>query len=298
MRIAAAYTAVVVLWGTTPLAIKWSGEGPGFLFGVTGRMAIGTLCVLALLPLTRHNLPMHRKAVLSYLAGAVQIFGAMVAVYWSSQFIPSGWISVVFGLSPLLTALMAAAWLGERALGFRRLLAFALGIAGLLQMFGSAREFGGSATAGVTGVFVSTLLQCGSAVWIKRIDAGLPALSQLGGSLVVAMPAYLATWGLADNHWPAALSTQNLLAIVYLGVVATTLGFSLYFFLLRRLTATALSLISLVSPILALLLGHWINHEPLTARILTGTSLVMGALLLHQWDGSWAKGKRLAGPRG
>jgi hypothetical protein len=38
MRIAIAYITVVLLWATTPLAIKWSGEGPGFLFGVTGRM--------------------------------------------------------------------------------------------------------------------------------------------------------------------------------------------------------------------------------------------------------------------
>ncbi len=281
MRVIAAYATVVVLWSTTPLAIKWSGEGPGFLFGVTARMAIGTGCVLLLLPPARQDLPLHRSALLSYLAGAMQIFGAMLAVYWSAQFIPSGWISVVFGLSPLLTTLMAAAWLGERGLSRRRLLALALGIAGLLEMFGSARAFGSEALAGITGVLFSTLLQCGSAVWIKRIDAGLPALSQLGGSLIVAMPAYLATWALADTPWPAELSIRNVASIVYLGVVATTLGFSLYFFLLRKLTATALSLITLMTPILALLLGHWINHEPLTARVIAGTGLVIGALLLH-----------------
>lgn len=50
MRVLAAYISVVLLWSTTPLAIKWSGEGPGYLFGATGRMTIGALCVgLALL---------------------------------------------------------------------------------------------------------------------------------------------------------------------------------------------------------------------------------------------------------
>lgn len=288
MRITAAYVTVVVLWGTTPLAIKWSGEGPGFLFGVTARMAIGMVCVLALLGLTQNGLPLHRSARISYLAGAVQIFGAMIAVYWSAQFIPSGWISVVFGLSPLLTALMAAAWLGERGLGARPLLAFALGLAGLLELFGSARAFGGDAVLGVAGVFVSALLQCGSAVWIKRIDAALPALSQLAGSLLLAMPAYLATWIIIGERWPAELSPQTLWSILYLGVVATTLGFSLYFFLLRKLSATALSLITLISPVLALLLGHWINHEPITSRVMAGTALVLGALLLHQSAG-WSR---------
>lgn len=281
IRVIAAYATVVALWSTTPLAIKWSGDGPGFLFGVTARMAIGTACVLLLLPLLRQHLPVHRHALVSYLAGAMQIFGAMLAVYWSAQFIPSGWISVVFGLSPLLTTLMASAWLGEHSLSPRRLLALALGIAGLLEMFGSAREFGSEAVAGITGVLVSALLQCGSAVWIKRIDARLPALSQLGGSLIVAMPAYLATWALTGSQWPTELSVQNLASIVYLGVVATTLGFSLYFFLLQKLTAIALSMITLVTPVLAVLLGHWINHEPVTARVIAGTGLVIGALLLH-----------------
>ena len=46
MRLFAAFFSVILLWSTTPLAIKWSGEGPGFLFGVTGRMVIGLICML------------------------------------------------------------------------------------------------------------------------------------------------------------------------------------------------------------------------------------------------------------
>ncbi|MGZ8928379.1 MAG: EamA family transporter, partial [Methylobacter sp.] len=45
MRIPLAYISVILLWSTTPLAIKWSGEGSGYLFGVTGRMVIGTVCI-------------------------------------------------------------------------------------------------------------------------------------------------------------------------------------------------------------------------------------------------------------
>lgn len=282
MRLLLAYATVVLLWGTTPLAIKWSSEGPGFLFGVVARMTIGTGCVLTLLILARQRLLLHRRALWSYTAGAVQIYGAMLCVYWSSQFIPSGWISVIFGLSPLITALMASAWLGERALGLRQMFAFALGLGGLSVMFGSARALGCEAVLGIVGVLASALLQCGSAVWIKRIDAGSPALVQLAGSLLLAMPPYLATWWLLEESWPKALSPRNIAAIIYLGVVATTLGFSLYFFLLRSITATALSLISLISPVLALYIGHSVNDEPLSARVLLGTGLVLAALALFQ----------------
>jgi drug/metabolite transporter (DMT)-like permease len=281
MRINLSYISVILLWATTPLAIKWSGEGPGFLFGVTARMAIGTVCVLIVLLLMRQRLAWHRKARLTYLAVALQIYGAMLPVYWAAQFIPSGWISVIFGLTPLMTALLAAIFLGERSLTLRKLLAYGLGISGLVIMFGSALQLGYEAVLGIGGVLISVFLQSASSVWIKRIAAKLPALSQVTGGLLLALPAYLLTWGIADGHWPALLTPTSLAAIIYLGVIATTLGFVLYYYLLTHLPATQVALITLVSPLLALMLGHSINHEPLTMKVITGTLLILSALIMH-----------------
>jgi drug/metabolite transporter (DMT)-like permease len=282
MRITLAYISVVLLWATTPLAIKWSGEGPGYLFAVTSRMAIGMICILFALAVLQQSLAWHRKALLTYLAIAVQIYGSMIAVYWASQFIPSGWISVIFGLAPLMTALMASIFFKERHLSFSKLCAYSLGVSGLYIMFGSALRLGESAAFGIAGVFVSTLLHSGSAIWIKRINAGLPALGQVAGGLGLALPAYLITWAIIDGQWPEKLSTVNLAAITYLGMIATTIGFSLYYYLLTHLSATRVALISLMTPVMALLLGHLVNHEPLTKQIMTGTSLILAALVLHE----------------
>jgi drug/metabolite transporter (DMT)-like permease len=281
MRIKLSYIIIILLWATTPLAIKWSGEGPGFLFGVTARMAIGTVCVLIVLTLIRQRLPLHRKARLTYLAVALQIYGSMLPVYWAAQFIPSGWISVIFGLTPLMTALLAAIFLGERSLTLGKLLAYGLGVSGLVIMFGSALQLGYEAVLGIGGVLISVFLQSASSVWIKRVAAKLPALSQVTGGLLLALPAYLLTWGIADGHWPTLLTPTSLAAIIYLGVIATTLGFVLYYYLLTHLPATQVALITLVSPLLALMLGHSINHEPLTMKVITGTLLILSALIMH-----------------
>ncbi len=281
MRITLTYISVILLWATTPLAIKWSGQGPGFLFGVTARMAIGTVCILLVQALMRQRLAWHRKALLTYLAIALQIYGAMLAVYWAAQFIPSGWISVIFGLTPLMTALLAAIFLGERSLTLGKLLAYGLGIGGLVIMFGSALQLGQDAVLGIGGVLVSAFLQSISAVWVKRIAAKLPALSQVTGGLLLALPAYLLTWWLVDGHWPVLLTPTSLAAIIYLGVIATTLGFVLYYYLLTHLPATRVALITLVSPLLALMLGHFMNHEPLTLKVVTGTLLILSALIVH-----------------
>ncbi|WP_411725650.1 DMT family transporter [Methyloglobulus sp.] len=282
MRITLAYISVVLLWATTPLAIKWSGEGPGFLFAATSRMAIGAACILFALAVLRKSLAWHRKAKMTYLAVALQIYGSMIAVYWASQFIPSGWISVIFGLAPLITALMANLLLKEHHLSFSKCCAYSLGVSGLYIMFGSALHSGESAVLGIAGVLVSTFLQSVSAVWIKRINAGLPALAQVAGGLGLALPAYLITWAMVDGQWPDNLSTVNLAAIIYLGTVATTVGFPLYYYLLTHLSATRVALISLMTPVMALMLGHLVNHEPLTEQTLTGTSLILAALVMHE----------------
>lgn len=283
MRVCLAYVTVILLWSTTPLAIKWSGEGPGFLFGATARMVIGAGGILLALAGSRKRLPWHKSALMTYLAVALQIYGSMMTVYWGAQFIPSGWISVLFGLTPLMTALLAIYCLGERNISLGRFLAYFFGIVGLAVMFGSALQSGRNAVMGITAVIIAALLQSLSAVWVKYVNAGLPALVQVAGGLLFALPIYLLTWFVADGHWPVLLPPISVASILYLGVVATTFGFVLYYYLLTRLEATQVALITLVSPVLALLLGRTVNQEPLTFRVLAGSLLILSALVLHEY---------------
>lgn len=231
MRVVLAYISVILLWATTPLSIKWSGEGAGFIFAVASRMAIGTVCMILLLAVCRNRLPVHSRAKRTYFAVALQIYATMMSVYWGAQFIPSGWVSVIFGLSPFLTALFAAIWLKERSLTFGKLLSYLLGIAGLLVMFNSAFELNTQAVYGMIAIVVAVSIQSASAVWVKSIHAKLPATTQVTGGLLFALPAYLFTWVIIDNAYvPQTLSITSLASILYLGLIATTIGFALYYF--------------------------------------------------------------------
>lgn len=282
MRIYLAYISIVLLWATTPLAIKWSVEGFSFLFSVTLRMSIGLSCILLILALSGQRLPWHGKARKTYLAIAVQIYASMLVIYWAAQFIPSGWISVIFGLLPLMTALLSAIWLRENHLTLGKLLAYALGLVGLWTLFGSALQIGDDAVLGIIGALASTLLHALSSVWIKRINAGIPALSQVSGGLLLSLPLYLATWALFDGRWPSEIPPVALASTVYLGVIATTAGFMFYYYLLLHQSANKVALVTLASPVIALLLGHAVNQEPLTLKIAVGTALIISALLVHE----------------
>lgn len=278
-----AYIGVILIWATTPLAIQWSGEGVGFRFGVTARMLIGIIATLLVLVIMKADLPRNRKAIKTYLAGGLGIFSAMSCVYWAAQFIPSGWVSIVFGLSPLITGVLAALLLNEDSLAVHKLLGIGLGFIGLLITFGQGLNLGEAGLLGITGVLLGTAMHCLSAVAIKRIDAKLSGVTVTFGSLLVAVPLYLATWFATGSSLPETIGLRAGLSILYLGTVGTAIGFVLYYYVLKHMEVSRVSLITLITPICAIALGHWLNDELVTRAILLGTGCIVAGLFCYEF---------------
>ena len=90
MRTALAYIGVLLIWGTTPLAIQWSSEGMSFLLSVSVRMSIAALLSLGVVLTLEKHLPYSLSALRSYAAGSLGVFGAMLCVYWAAHYVPSG----------------------------------------------------------------------------------------------------------------------------------------------------------------------------------------------------------------
>jgi drug/metabolite transporter (DMT)-like permease len=287
MSIPVAFVSVILIWSTTPLAIKWSALGIGFSFAVLSRMAISALLCILLLLVLRIRFPMHRRALQSYLASGLSMFGAMMLTYWSSQYVSSGMISVLFGLSPLITSLGAALWLKEEALTSSKLAGMLLGFAGLVLVFQSGLALGDGALTGLTALFIAVASQSLGLVWIKRIADDSPPVATTLGSLVVALPLFFITWWFADGHIPAAMPERAVEATLYLGVFGSVLGFVLYYYMIKHMEAGSIALIALITPVIALLLGHGLNQEAVSINVWLGTASILFGLVLHYWGEPW-----------
>lgn len=283
MSVPAAYLGIVIIWSTTPLAIQWSSDGAGFLFGVTSRMLLGTALTLVVLVLLRVRIPMHKEALQTYAISSVGIFGAMFSVYWAAQYIPSGFISVLFALAPILTSIFSAIWLNERSLTPMKIMGVIIGLTGLAVMFQSAINLGGDAIYGIAGILFAVLLFSLSGVGVKRLGANLHAVAANAGGLLIASFLYLLVWFAAGNGWPEELPERTLRSIVYLGVIGTALGFTLYMFLLQRLPVATLTLVTLITPATALMLGQTLNDEIVGVEVWVGALLISVGLSIHQW---------------
>ncbi|MDO8413763.1 MAG: DMT family transporter [Gallionellaceae bacterium] len=283
MSLPAAFVVVIMIWSTTPLAIQWSALGAGFSFAVLARMTLGVLLCGGLMVVLRIPFPLHTKARYSYLVSGLSMFGAMSLTYWSAQYISSGMISVLFGLSPLITSLGAVWWLKEEALTANKIIGMLLGFAGLLLVFYGGFSLGAGAPLGLLALFGAVIMQSLGLVGIKRVGDDSPPLATTLGSLLVALPLFFAVWWLADGHWPISLPVRVEAAIVYLGLFGSVLGFALYYYMIKHLEAGRVALITLITPVMALLLGHGLNNEKVLLHVWIGTALIMLGLYLHCW---------------
>ena len=286
MSVPAAYLSIVLIWSTTPLAIQWSTQGAGFAFAVLARMVIGIALAALLLAVRRIAFPLHRRALRSYLAGGLGLFGAMTLTYWGARYVHSGLISVLFGLTPLVTGVFAAFWLGERALTPLRLSGTALGVAGLATIFAQGDGAGGAQAAfGLVALVMAVVIYSASMVWIKRIGDDSPPLATTAGTLAVSLPFFGLVWWFAEGSLPVDLPLRTGAAIIYLGVFGSVLGFALYFYVIHHIEAGSVALITLVTPVLALLLGQTLNGEQIGPRVWLGTAVIAVGLALYQWTG-------------
>lgn len=281
MPVLTAYMMVIFIWSTTPLGIQWSGAEVGYEFGVALRMLIGLACLGLVIRFFRLPLPWDQKNLGVYLAGGIPLFLAMSTVYWSAQFIPSGWISVIFGLTPFFTSFFAVLILSERSFTPAKSLGMLLGLCGLLVVFSESLQLAENAWMGVAGTCFASMVHSLSAVLLKKIGATIHPVSVTTGSLLIATPLFILNslmQGLPDE-----IPVKSLSAIVYLAVMGTAIGFPLYYYCLEKLHAERVALITLITPITALLLGGWLNNEVIGIQIWAGTFLVLCGLSIYEY---------------
>lgn len=282
MSVPAAYLAVIFVWSTTPLGVKWSSYGISPVAGAFGRILLATLMGWALVRLAGITVPWHRKALRVYGFSNIGVFVGLLCTYIGAQFISSGLISVMYGLSPVISAVLARFLLNEPAFSPSKWLAMAIGVLGLLVVFRhEVIALQGSMT-GFLLVLFSVFCFCFSAVMIKREGHVVEPFAQTVGALTVATPLYgiaAAIMGLQIE----SIEPRTVGAILYLAVFGSFVGFFCYFYVLKHLQASTVALTTMITPVLALTLGSLLNGETITPSLLSGAAMIATALLLYYW---------------
>jgi drug/metabolite transporter (DMT)-like permease len=277
-----AYIALIAIWSTTPIAIKWSAIDISFAGGIFWRILLSAFLAVIILKAKREVL-FFRPGVWRYYAiGAMGIAPNFLLVYWSSQWIPSGLISVIFSAVPFLMGVLSYYWLGKNVFTPQRVFALLIAMVGIIVIFyDQLLSVGPEGAYGIAGMVLSVITFAISSTWLQSIGGQVPALHTTTGSLCFSVPPLAIVWWLVDGSLPIDIGSRSAFAIIYLGVVGSLIGFFLYYFLLHRLSAYVVSTVGMISPVFALIIGATIANEVLGPRLIFGAIMVLFGLALY-----------------
>lgn len=287
-----AYATVYVVWGSTYLAIRYAVQTiPPFLMAGARFLLAGTLLILwsKWRDGARATASNWRAAAI---AGTLLLAFGNGAVVWAEQRVPSGLTALLVSSVPLWMVL--AEWLrpgGKRpTLGVA--VGIAVGMAGIVLLIGPG-SLGGERVdpAGAAALVFASLSWAIGSLYSREAD--LPSnpifatgMEMFAGGAVLWLGALVAgEW----HHFDLAqATTASISGFFYLVVFGSLIGFTAFAWLLRVSSPAKVSTYAFVNPVIAVLLGWAIAHEPVGARTIAAAAVIVGAVALI----TLAKGKR------
>ena len=281
-KLIAAFAAVYIIWGSTYLAIRFALETlPPFLMAGARFMTAGAL-VYGFLIARGAQHPTRRNWRDGLIVGGFLLLGGNGGVVWSEQFVPSGIAALLVATLPIWMVLFD--WMrgtGRRPTG-RATIGIALGLIGLVVLVGP-RSLG---TDGLP-LIPALVLVLASVAWawgsLYSRGATKPSSPMMataiqmlcGGALLTLAGTVAGEWSTLDL---GAASARSLLALLYLLLAGSIVGYSAYIWLLEHTSPANVATYAYVNPVVAVFLGWLLASEPITPRVLAAAVIIVAGV--------------------
>lgn len=274
---------LTLIWGTTWAAIRIGLEDIPPLTGAAVRFTIASALLLVVAWVRGVRLgasPVERR--LWWLNALLSFSTSYGLVYWAEQYVPSGLTAVIFATYTLFVVILAHFFLpGERITR--------AGTVGVVVAFGGVALLFSEDLAALSGpgvaraaalLLLAPLVSAIAQVTIKRWGEGIHPLSLTAVPMGMTAGILGALALLVEGGRPVRFHATAVASIVYLAIFGSAIAFSLWFWLLARMRASRLALLTYMTPVVAVLVGTLVLGEPFTLRIFAGSAAVLGGVVL------------------
>ena len=283
-RIWLALGTVYILWGSTYLGIKYAIDTiPPLLMGSLRFLAAGGVLYLLTIRAgdTRGDRLGYRQWTAALVIGGLMLVAGNGGVILAEQYAPTGVVALMVATTPLWMAVIDRVIFGRR-LPVLIIAGLLIGFAGVAFLIGSPVTTHLS-LLGAALVLVAPLCWAFGSVFTRHVK--LPSRPLLAASMemlcagAVFGVASIVTGELGRVHWQH-ISTTSIVALAYLIVFGSLVGFSAFVFLLRAAPLSLVSTYAYVNPVVAVILGALFVGEAVTARLVIAGGIIIGAVAL------------------
>jgi drug/metabolite transporter (DMT)-like permease len=284
---------LALLWGPAYLFMKVAVQEVPPLTVATTRVALGAILLYLILKMQGRSLPNFgpvwaRFAVMGLTANALPFF----LLSWGQQYVDSALAAISVGASPLFTMLLAHFFTTDDRFSVSKMMGMVVGFGGLVVLFVptlfervDASLWGLAATTGA-GVSYSIAF-----VYARQRLPQLPPLVGPAAQLLMASVWLLPIALVVDQPYTLpALSWPVIASLLLVTVWSTVLAFVIYYRVMKQFSATILSLVSYLNPIVATILGVLVLQEQLDwngylgyVLIILSAIIVNGTITVPGW---------------
>jgi len=280
-----AFTAIYLIWGSTYLCIRVAIETmPPFLMA-GARFIIAGSVLFAFLKLRGMPWPTRAQWRANAVVGTFLLLGGNGLVVWAELTIPSGLTALLIGIGPLFVVLTEWAWPGGTRPTGTTITALVVGFLGVCWLAAPWEQAAGARLnpAGVIAILAACCAWAIGSIYSRHAKHGATPLASAAQQMLAGGGALLLAATLHGDFQQLdlpAISPRSWAAFAYLIVAGSIVAFSTFMWLMKHSTPARVVTYNYVNPVVAVILGWLILGEPITARTLAASAVIIGAVVI------------------
>jgi drug/metabolite transporter (DMT)-like permease len=280
-----AFAIIYFVWGSTFLAIRVGvREVPPFLLAAMRFLVAGGVLYGWMIARGERSPSGREWASASMLAVLIFVLDYGL-LFWAEQRVPSGLAAVMMATIPAFMALSEIIFLRTQRLTLRLATALGIGVGGVAVLMSRSLDLGGAPidSVGAVALIVASMSWSLSSTLTRKLPlppskAMSSGVQMLAGGVFLALTA--AALGEFRNFHPWAVSLGAWLALAYLIVAGSIIGFTAYVWLIHHESPTKVGTYAYVNPVVAVLVGYFLGGEELGVRTIVGTLFVLVSVVV------------------
>lgn len=270
------------IWGASYLFIKVGVESIPPITFVEGRTLLATVALLIALRIRKESMPRTFRGWAPLIA--VGVFNSVIPytlITWGEESISSGLAAILTSMVPLFTVVFAHFMTHDERLSLPKVLGISVGFVGVIIL--SLPQLRGGIQAQFVGELAVVVASASYAIatlvarrFLKGVSYVVASAGQLGVSAVVLLPLSF----LFDNPLSLRPSVASLGSLITLSLLGTAFALFLYYWLIANTGATRTTLVTYIMPLMAVMWGALILHEPIEWEAIIGLVLIIGGVAL------------------